>query len=153
MKRYDKLIFVSGSDTATSPMAEAILASKFLLEDILIDSKGLVVLFPEPINPKAEAVLEDSGLSMKDHVSEPLSEDDFDERTLILTMDYAQKERILTDYRGIKNLYALTEYIHVDGAVEDPYGGDLAAYGKCFERLRELIEELASVLSREEAEA
>ena len=51
MKQYDKLIFVSGSDTSTSPMAEAILQNLFLLEDILIDSKGLVVLFPEPLEP------------------------------------------------------------------------------------------------------
>ena len=69
MKKYDKLIFVSGSDTSTSPMAEAILQSKYLLEDILVDSKGLVVLFPEPINPKAEAVLVSNGLSMKDHTT------------------------------------------------------------------------------------
>ena len=53
MKHYDKLIFVSDSDTATGPMAEAILQREFLLEDILITSKGLVVLFPEPVNPKA----------------------------------------------------------------------------------------------------
>ena len=79
MKRYDKLIFVSGSDTSTSPMAEAILQSKYLLEDILIDSKGLVVLFPEPVNAKAEAVLASHGLSMKDHHSEPLVKEDFDD--------------------------------------------------------------------------
>ena len=110
MKKYDKLIFVSGSDTSTSPMAEAILQSKYLLEDILVDSKGLVVLFPEPINPKAEAVLVSNGLSMKDHTSEPLSQEDFDERTLILTMDYAQKEKILTDYDNVKNVYTVGVY-------------------------------------------
>ena len=37
MKKYDKLIFVSGSDTSTSPMAEALLESKYLLEDILTE--------------------------------------------------------------------------------------------------------------------
>ena len=31
MKHYDKLIFVSESDTSTSPMAEAILQKEFLL--------------------------------------------------------------------------------------------------------------------------
>ena len=94
MKHYDKLIFVSESDTSTSPMAEAILQQEFLLEDILITSKGLVVLFPEPINPKAEAVLVSHSLSMKDHVSEQLTEDDFDDRTLILTMDEALMNRL-----------------------------------------------------------
>ena len=150
MKRYDKLIFVSGSDTSTSPMAEAILQSKYLLEDILIDSKGLVVLFPEPINPKAEAVLASNGLSMKDHTSEPFGKEDFDDRTLILTMDYAQKERILKDFEGAKNLYTLTEYIREDGAVQDPYGGTLSDYGQCFEQLMEWINRLVVVLNEEE---
>ena len=150
MKRYDKLIFVSGSDTSTSPMAEAILQSKYLLEDILIDSKGLVVLFPEPINPKAEAILASNGLSMKDHTSEPLIKEDFDERTLVLTMDHAQKDKILVDYEGVKNLYVLTEYIKEAGEVKDPYGGDLSEYGKCFEELKELITKLVIVLNEEE---
>lgn len=150
MKRYDKLIFVSGSDTSTSPMAEAILQSKYLLEDILIDSKGLVVLFPEPINPKAEAILASNGLSMKEHTSEPLGRDDFDERTLILTMDHAQKDKILVDYEGVKNLYVLTEYIKEPGEVREPYGGPLSEYGKCFEQLKELITKLVIVLNEEE---
>ena len=150
MKRYDKLIFVSGSDTSTSPMAEAILQSKYLLEDILIDSKGLVVLFPEPINPKAEAVLASNGLSMKDHTSEPFGKEDFDDRTLILTMDYAQKERILKDFEGAKNLYTLTEYIREDGDVQDPYGATLSDDGQCFEQLMEWINRLVVVLNEEE---
>lgn len=150
MKRYDKLIFVSGSDTSTSPMAEAILQSKYLLEDILIDSKGLVVLFPEPINPKAEAILAGNGLSMKAHTSEPLSREDFDERTLVLTMDHAQKDKILEDYEGVKNLHVLTEYIKEDGEVQDPYGGDLSDYEKCFEQLKDLITKLVVVLNEEE---
>ena len=33
MKRYDKLIFVSNGDTCRGPMAEAILKSKYLLEE------------------------------------------------------------------------------------------------------------------------
>ena len=150
MKRYDKLIFVSNGDTCRGPMAEAILKSKYLLEELEIESKGLVVLFPEPINPKAEAILAGNGLSMKEHTSEPLIREDFDERTLILTMDHAQKEKILMDYEGVKNLYVLTEYIKEDGEVKDPYGGDLADYGKCFEQLKELITKLVVVLNEEE---
>ncbi len=150
MKQYDKLIFVSGSDTSTSPMAEAILQNLFLLEDILIDSKGLVVLFPEPINPKAEAILVRNGMSMKEHTSEPLGEADFDERTLILTMDEEQKKKILADFASPLNVYALPEYIRSDEVITDPYGGALADYGKCFEQLRRMVEQLAAVLSEEE---
>lgn len=150
MKHYDKLIFVSESDTATGPMAEAILQREFLLEDILIVSKGLVVLFPEPVNPKAEAVLVSHSLTMKDHISDQLTDDDFDDRTLILTIDSQQKDRLLKDYSGAKNVFALSAYVQADEEVHDPYGGSLADYNHCFEMLNEQVLRLASILSAEE---
>ena len=150
MKHYDKLIFVSESDTSTSPMAEAILQQEFLLEDILITSKGLVVLFPEPINPKAEAVLVSHSLSMKDHVSEQLTEDDFDDRTLILTMDTHQMERLLKDQENARNVFTLASYIQADEDVEDPYGGSLADYNRTYETLKVYVLRLSKILSMEE---
>ncbi|MBP3873366.1 MAG: phosphotyrosine protein phosphatase [Lachnospiraceae bacterium] len=150
MKHYDKLIFVSESDTSTSPMAEAILQQEFLLEDILITSKGLVVLFPEPINPKAEAVLVSHSLSMKDHVSEQLTEDDFDDRTLILTMDTHQMERLLKDQENARNVFTLASYIQADEDIEDPYGGSLADYNRTYETLKVYVLRLSKILSMEE---
>ncbi len=151
MKHYDKLIFVSESDTSTSPMAEAILQQIFLLEDILITSKGLVVLFPEPINPKAEAVLVSHSLSMKDHVSEQLTEDDFDDRTLILTMDEALMNRLLKDHERAKNVFTLASYIQADEDISDPYGGSLADYNRVYEMLRVYVLRLSKILSLEES--
>lgn len=150
MKHYDKLIFVSESDTATSPMAEAILQEIFYLEDILITSKGLVVLFPEPINPKAEAVLVSHSLSMKDHVSEQLTEDDFDDRTLILTMDDASMNLLLKDHEKARNVFTLASYIQADGDIPDPYGGSLADYNNVYEILRQYVIRLSKILSIEE---
>ncbi len=152
MKRYDRLIFVSNSDTAVGPMAEAILQSKFLLEELAITSKGLVVLFPEPINPKAEAVLVSKGLSMKDHMSDPLEAEDLDDRTLILTLDEALKEKVLAEFKPEHEelVRVLTDYIGVEGAIINPYGGSLADYGMCYEELDALITRLVVQLNEEE---
>ena len=98
MKKYDRLIFVSSSDTAVGPMAEAILQSKFLLEDLEITSKGVVVLFPEPINPKAEAILVSNGLTMKDHMSDPLVREDFEDRTLVIALGESVKQKIQVEF-------------------------------------------------------
>ena len=98
MKKYDRLIFVSSSDTAVGPMAEAILQSKFLLEELEITSKGVVVLFPEPINPKAEAVLVSNGLTMKNHMSDPLVREDFEDRTLVIALDESVKQKIQVEF-------------------------------------------------------
>lgn len=151
MKRYDRLIFVSNSDTAIAPMAEAILQSKYLLEELEITSKGIVVLFPEPINPKAEAVLVSNGLTMKGHMSDPLLREDFDERTLVLTVSEGVRQKILKEYEPEStNIYVLNEYVGEAHEVIDPYGGALAEYGQCFAELEALIAKLVIQLNEEE---
>lgn len=150
MKRYDKLIFVSNSDTCRSPMAKAIMRSKFLLEHLEIESRGLVSLFPEPVNQKAEAVLASNGLSMKEHESIQLEERDLGERSLILAMDKSIKQKICDSYEHIENVHTITEYIGCLGEVESPLGGSLADYGACYELLEELVTKLVVVLNEEE---
>lgn len=150
MKRYDKLIFVSSSDTCRSPMAKAIMRSKFLLEHLEIESRGLVSLFPEPVNQKAEAVLISNGLSMKEHESTQLEESDLGERNLILAMDKGIKQKICDSCEHIENVHTLTEYIGCLGEVENPLGGSLADYGACYELLEKLVTKLVVVLNEEE---
>ena len=108
MKKYDRLIFVSNSDTCRGPMAEAILKSKFLLSELEVESRGLVVLFPEPVNQKAEAILASHGLTMKDHTAKMMEQEDFDERTLILVMEDALKQRIFQEHENVQNTWQLS---------------------------------------------
>lgn len=152
MKRYDRLIFVSNSDTAVGPMAEAILQSKFLLEELSITSKGMVVLFPEPINPKAEAVLVSNGLTMKGHMSDPLVAEDFNSRTLVLSMSRALMQKVEKEFEEAKEsrLHVLNEFVGVEKEVTNPYGGSLADYGQCFMELQALITKLVVQLNEEE---
>ena len=122
MKKYDRLIFVSNSDTCRGPMAEAILKSKFLLSELEVESRGLVVLFPEPVNQKAEAILASHGLTMKDHTAKMLEQEDFDERTLILVMEDALKQRIFQEHENVQNTWQLSEYIKEETDVTEPVG-------------------------------
>ena len=150
MKNYDKILFVSKSNTATSPMAEAILQNRFRLEDILIESRGLVVLFPEPINPKAEAVLVRNGLTMKNHISTALTADDFDPRTLVLAMDSDVKSKVLDTFTKAQNVFTLAEFTQTEEDVFDPYGGSLGEYGRCYEQLSLLVALLENKIKEEE---
>lgn len=150
MKKYDRLIFVSNSDTCRGPMAEAILKSKFLLSELEVESRGLVVLFPEPVNQKAEAILASHGLTMKDHTAKMLEQEDFDERTLILVMEDALKQRIFQEHENVQNTWRLSEYIKEETDVTEPVGGSLADYGACYELLDCMISSLVVVLNEEE---
>ena len=154
MKKYDKVLFVSHSDTCRGPMAEAILQHKLLLEDILVDSKGMIVLFPEPVNPKAKDILEQHNLDVSEHVAVQFSEDDFDERTLILTMEQIQKEKIQEEYgEKVQNLYTIAEYSQTEEEqIYDPHGKALEEYGHCFDVLEIIISKLTNVLLQEEEE-
>ena len=137
MKKYDRLIFVSNSDTCRGPMAEAILKSKFLLSELEVESRGLVVLFPEPVN-------------QKDHTAKMLEQEDFDERTLILVMEDALKQRIFQEHENVQNTWQLSEYIKEETDVTEPVGGSLADYGACYELLDCMISSLVVVLNEEE---
>jgi protein-tyrosine-phosphatase len=151
LKRYDELIFASIGDTAVGPMAQAILESKYLLEELAVTSKGVVVLFPEPINPKAEAVLVSNGLTMKHHMSEPLVKEDFNDRTLVLAVSETVRQKVISEF-GLEEhqVQVLHQFVGEAEEVADPYGGALADYGQCFQRLEVLITKLVVQLNEEE---
>lgn len=150
MKKYDKLIFVDEDDTTRAPMAAAIMREKYLLSSLKICSRGLVVLFQEPINQKAEAILASHGLTAKDHAAEQLMQEDIGDRVLLLTMEDAQKEKIWTSYSNARNVFTIAEYVNLRGDLAPVYGEPLVGYGKCFETLEALINGLVIKLNEEE---
>jgi len=149
MDEYNRILFVCESGTARSPMAVGILKDFDLKHPVDIESRGLVVLFPEPINQKVEAVLISNGVATNDFMSVQLSEEDFTTDTLILTMEYIQKEKILEKYENVipENIHVLTELVGDELEILDPYGGTLQAYGLCYETMRKSIQKLVNLLN------
>ena len=139
MSKYNKVIFICRSNTSRSPMAEAIFNSMEDSSDINVMSRGRVVLFSDPINPKAEVVLNNHNLSVKEHTARQLEKEDIDDSTLVLTMSEALKIEVIQEYSDIKDLYALPEFVGENGDVVDPYGGTLAEYEACFTELVRLV--------------
>lgn len=150
MVRYEKLIFVCTGNTCRGPMAEAIYHKLDLVKNVTVISRGLVVLFSEPANPKAELVLKKHNLSIEKHRSIGLTQSDIDEDTLILTMTREQKEKVCSDYQNVDNVYTLKEFNEEEGDVTDPYGKDLEDYEECYKELLRLVDKTIKKFYKED---
>lgn len=135
-----KLIFVCTDNTCMSPMAETIFRNENHELDLEVSSRGLVVLFTEPVNPKSETVLATHGLIMSNHTSHQFKAEEVDAETLILTMNTVQKRRLAIDFFINDNVYTLPEFAGVHGDVDDPYGKEIEEYEACYNRLQELMQ-------------
>lgn len=139
MSRFKKVIFVSTGGTCRSILAKAIYHNINENKNIDIMSRGLVVLFEEPANPKAVAIAKSKGLSIEDEKSEQLTMQDFGDDSLIIVMTDLLKKKIYEDFHDAVNVYSIREFTGEAIDVEANYGGELTDYGNQFEYLEKLI--------------
>ena len=151
MKQYNRIIFVAESGTCRALIAAGILGQYSLKHPVEILTRGLVVLFPEPLNQKAEAVMISNGINMEGFMSVQLTEEDFTEDTLVLVMERAQLEKVFEKFPEAdpENVHVLTELVGDELEILDPYGGTLQSYGLCYETLRKTIRKLVSYSNEE----
>lgn len=154
MKIYRRIIFVAEAGTCRAPMAAALLKEYTLKHPVEVLARGLVVLFQEPLNQKAEAVMISNGVPTEGYVSTQLCDEDVDEDTLVLTMERSQCQKVLDICANAKeeNVCVLTELVGEELEIMNPYGGTLQSYGLCFETLRQTIKKLVKLLNENEGE-
>lgn len=144
MRTYKKIIFVCMGNTCRSPMAATVMTDELKGEGIVVDSRGMVVLFPEPYNPKAVAVAAGYGYVMPSNNARQLENEDFSNDTLVLVMSSQMKQKIYNLYDKAINVYTVCEFAgEPEYEVEDPYGRGIEQYDRCFRELKELVEKAA----------
>ena len=149
LQKYRRILFVSNGDNCRGPMAAELLRHADLRQEYKIGSRGMVVLFPEPANQKAEAIMRSQQMTLAAHEAVPLTAEDLDDETLILTFEEGQKWKIVSDYENVKHVHTLNEYVDDDRIVPSALGQPLVVYGENFELIKELIEKLACKLNEE----
>lgn len=145
MKRYRKVIFVGSDNLCESIMAEAVLKKVAENRPLEVISRGLVVLFPEPVNSKAAEVLEDNQLQASKAYSEELVKEDITEDTLIFTMTEAQAQKVVSMYQDACDVAVLREFVGAKGDTVTPTG-EIANYQAAFEHLDLLVKAAARLI-------
>lgn len=136
---YHKLIFVCRENVTISPMAEWIMKSIVMNKSVEICSRGLVVLFSEPVNQKVMELLGTHSVPCEEQFSRELRVEDIDEHTLVITMTFTEKVKVVEDFKLTEHVYTLREFVGYEDDVMDPYGGDEAAYEALYSELKDLL--------------
>jgi len=148
-QKFRRIIFVSGSGNCRAPMAAQLLREHELLQEYDISARGLVVLFPEPPNPKADEIMRQNGSSLEGHEATGFSEQDLNDDTLVLTMEEGQKWKIFSEYEQAKHVYTFHEYIEEQEEITSAYGLPLDQYEILYQKLQGMVDEIAKRLNEE----
>lgn len=147
LQKYRRIIFISGTDSSRGPAAAEMLRHKDMLQEYVIESRGLVVLFPEPVNQKAEAIMKSKGMTLENYNSRAFDGKNITDDTLILAISETHKRRLLSEYSNLRNVYTLSEFAGDGEELPDPYGKPLPVYKESFEALADLVDRLADKLN------
>ncbi|MDR1699699.1 MAG: hypothetical protein LBR68_00720 [Lachnoclostridium sp.] len=139
MPNYKKVIFICKENLTQSPMAEWLFKSIVMDVEKVIISRGLVVLYPEPVNPKVVELLTRHGVPCEESTSQPFDSGEIDKETLIITMNSIEKIKIAEDLSLSENIYTINEYIEQEGELLDPYGKEEEDYEKCYMELKDYL--------------
>lgn len=150
MGRVKKVLFVCTANTCLSNMSAAVFEGVRGGREIQVASRGLVVLFPEPINQKTVAILKSHQLELLDEAARPLTREDLIPGTVILTMTRAEKQQVKELFPENPNVFTLREFTGQEGDITEPMGGSLADYGACYEHIDLLVKVAAEIIFKEE---
>ena len=148
--RYKRVVFCSQDCTYRAPVAAEILKECFkeneALKDIEIAAKGMIVMFPEPVNGKAVAIGKSKGYDLTGYSASAIDKKDFSIENLVLVMTEMDKKKVYDSYENAINVYTIKEFAGAAGDIEIPFGRSLADYGDNFNILEDLIKQVAEKL-------
>jgi protein-tyrosine-phosphatase len=140
------ILFVCTGNTCRSPLAERLAVATLAAQgiDLPVASAGISASDDEMASAAAQVVAGEGGLDLRRHRARFLTRPMVLEARLVLTMSERQREfiRVLAP-EAMERVHTLRGYAtrgESNADVSDPYGGDLHAYRRTRDELRELVE-------------
>ena len=149
---YRKIIIVGETNIGRSFMAECILRGilqKRNCQNIEVVSRGLVVLFSEPVAPGAAKILREKGYSIENFRSAQLTEEDLASADLVLTITKGLAEQIKESFDVQTASYmSIGTFIDIDSTeaeekIPKVTEEDPETYQQCLDILEPLMEAVA----------
>lgn len=91
---FNRILIVCVGNVCRSPIAEVVLRDKLVNRSTVVESAGLAALAGDPIDPLAESVLVEHGLTGKSHVARQVNRLLIDAADLVLAMEKQHVEII-----------------------------------------------------------
>lgn len=130
---FHRILIVCVGNVCRSPIAEAVLRDRLVNRAIVVESAGLAALSGDPIDPLAEAVLAEHGLSGKDHVARQVNQAMIDAADLVLVMEKAHADVIRAFAPSAQSRTFLLGRWLGDTEIPDPYRQELPAFRQVYE--------------------
>lgn len=141
------LLFVCTGNTCRSPMAAAIARAeidKRGWQHVTVRSAGSAASPGQPASEQTLKVLAAHGIEPIDHSTTPLDEELVRSSDLILTMSPTHLYAV-SELGGAEKVALITDFLEGEESgetVEDPFGGDEAAYERTYQQLSRAIDSL-----------
>jgi protein arginine phosphatase len=127
------ILIVCTANICRSPMGEGIL--KRLVEvcpdknQWYIDSAGVWARYGNPPAPLSQLVMQNMGIDISSHRSQPVNKEFLRNFDLILTMESIHKEVLQNQYLRIaERIYMLSEMVGIIKDIGDPISGEIEDY-------------------------
>ena len=141
---YRKIIIVGENNIGRSFMAECILRG--ILQNIEVVSRGLVVLFSEPVAPGAAKILREKGYRIEDFRSSQLTDEDLASADLVLAITKGLAEEIKESFDEATSCMSIGTFIdttETEERIPEVTEENQETYQTCFDILEPLMEAVA----------
>jgi protein-tyrosine phosphatase len=128
----NRVLVVCVGNICRSPTAEWLLRHRLKRDGVTIESAGLAALVGNPIDPMAESVLLEHGVSASAHSARQISPEMINAADIVLVMDKRHMSAVHAQVPHARGKTFLLGRWQNEAAVPDPYGKSRAVFEQAF---------------------